>query len=87
MSTAQELAHAIHDHITKRLRLQPGYAWGVVQEVDPGTTNTLQVTLNGSSTIVPGVRYLSAYVGPQAGDQVLVHKLSNGEYVVAADLA
>lgn len=64
------LAKVLRDELTPNGFSETPYQWGTVHAVH-SSPNTVDVYLDGSTTLTTGVRYLKSYT-PTVGDTVVV---------------
>lgn len=59
--------------------------WAVVEDIDAGPPATVTITVGGSTTEIPGVRYAASYA-PTVGD-VVYGRIVDTDYLVEGKLA
>lgn len=57
------------------------WQWGVVEAVNTSPVASVNLYLDGSTTVTPNVRYLSSYT-PTAGDTVFVARYGSDRIVL-----
>lgn len=80
MTSPLHLARAIHKELRGNGFVDAPYQWGVVNAIHTGP-NTVDLYLDGSSTLTPSVRYLASYY-PTVGDVVKVDRFRSDRVVV-----
>lgn len=85
-ATAADLAKEIHAHAVKQIRRKGGTTLGTLINYS-GTTVT--ITLKGSSTDIPGVRYQDTFIPSSYSSQptVIVTVTGDGDIYVLGALA
>lgn len=72
-------AHQIRKELTPDAFTEGPFQWGVVHKVN-ANPNTVDLLLDGASTVTPGVRYLGSYT-PTVGDVVYVSRMGSDRVV------
>lgn len=66
--------------LTGRQFVNAPWQWGVVDAVHT-SPNTVDLHLDGSTTVTPGIRYVKSYT-PTVGDTVLVGRYGSDRFVL-----
>lgn len=80
MTSARHVAHALRRELNGRQFVNAPWQWGVVHAAHT-SPNTVDLYLDGATTLTPGVRYVKSYA-PTVGDTVLVGRYGSDRFVV-----
>ena len=85
-ASPEDVAREVHEHAVRQVRRKGGMAYGFMTDFS-GTTVT--VALRGSSTTIPGVRYIDTFVPSSYSTipEVVLMLTGDGDIVVVGALA